>query len=98
MEKIELSCWDTAETLLTEEDMRGYLEEAFREDDLQLIKIALNNVVRARSMNYLANRMGISRKALQQMLSEEGSLDLFNAHKVVDAVGLCLSEVHNFNG
>ena len=87
----EFTRWDTAETLETEEDMRGYLEAAFKEGDMQIIRIALNNVVRARSMNELAKNMGINRKTLHQMLSGEGNLDLLNAKKIITAAGFDLS-------
>ncbi|MCL2065078.1 MAG: putative addiction module antidote protein [Candidatus Cloacimonetes bacterium] len=90
--KNEFTRWDTAETLESEEDMREYIEAAFNEGDLQIIRIALNNVVRARSMNELAKNMDISRKTLHEMLSIEGNLDLLNAKKLLNAVGFDLSK------
>ena len=91
--KVKLTRWDTAETLETEDDIAGYLAEAFQDGDIELIRHALNDSIRARNMTEIAKNMGISRKALFKMLSENENLDLLNVNKLLSVIGISLSVV-----
>ena len=91
--KIKLTRWDTAETLETEEEIAGYLAEVFQDGDIELIRQALNDVIRARNMTEIAKNMGISRKALFNMLAENENLDLYHINKLLSVIGVSLSVV-----
>jgi probable addiction module antidote protein len=91
--KIEVSRWDTAETLRTEQDISGYLAEAFQDGDPVVIRAAMNNVARARNMAEISDKMGISLRGLYKMLSENGNPEFSNVQKFLNAVGVKMSIV-----
>ena len=70
MSKIEITAFDAAEYLENDELIALYLAEALKDDasEEEFIK-ALNTVARAKGMNELAKKSGISRESLYQTLS-----------------------------
>ncbi|MBN6077561.1 putative addiction module antidote protein [Aggregatibacter actinomycetemcomitans] len=70
MSKIEITTFDAAEYLENDELIALYLAEALKDDasEEEFIK-ALNTVARAKGMNELAKKSGISRESLYQTLS-----------------------------
>ncbi|MBN6074036.1 putative addiction module antidote protein [Aggregatibacter actinomycetemcomitans] len=70
MSKIEITTFDVAEYLENDELIALYLAEALKDDasEEEFIK-ALNTVARAKGMNELAKKSGISRESLYQTLS-----------------------------
>ena len=48
--KVQITKWDTSETLETEQDVAGYLAEAFETNDLAVVRKAMENVAKARNM------------------------------------------------
>lgn len=89
--KIEVSLFDAAQYLKTDEDIQAYLEEAAAENDPQSFLQALNTVARATGMAKLARDVGVARESLYQSLSEKGNPSFRTLWKVVDAFGYTLS-------
>lgn len=92
-EKIKLSKWDTSEFLENENDISGYLVEAFADGDPVIIKSAMADVAKARNMTDLAKKMGISRRGLYKMLSEDGNPEFVTVQKFLNAVGVQLTVI-----
>ena len=93
MAKVKVTPWDTSETLETQDDISGYLAEAFEDGDPELIRIAMANVAKARNMTQLAADMGISRRGLYKVLSENSNPEFSTVQKFLNAVGAKLTVV-----
>jgi len=87
------SRWDAADYLATEEDMQRFLDACAEEDpgDGSLIRKALGDIARARSMTQLSRDTGITREGLYKALSDEGNPEFSTIIKVVIALGLNLT-------
>ena len=85
--KVKITPWDTSETLVTDEDISGYLAAAFEDGDPALIRTAMANVAKARNMTQLANDMGITRRGLYKALSPDGNPEFWTVQKFLAAVG-----------
>ena len=86
------SRWDATDMLKTEADMQLYLEACFEEDegDGALVRAALGDISRARSMTQLAKATGLSREGLYTALSPKGNPSFSTVMKVTRALGLRL--------
>ena len=86
----ELTEFDAAEYINTDERARLYLEACVDEDpgDGSLIRAALNDIARARSMSGLARDAGLDRSGLYKALSEDGNPSFATVLKVMSALGL----------
>ncbi|WP_022655593.1 addiction module antidote protein [uncultured Desulfovibrio sp.] len=89
-ELLEVSKFDAADYLHTDDDVRGYLEEVVSEDDPHAFLRALNTVARAKGMSKLAQDTGIPRESLYQSLSEKGNPSFHTLWKVAAALGCTL--------
>ena len=89
-EKITIRDFDAAEFLVNEEMIAMYLNEVFSDGTDAQKKSALAEVARARYMSDLAEKMGISRKELFIMLTDEKELEYSNVQRFLNAVGLDL--------
>ncbi|MGF6394950.1 addiction module antidote protein [Pseudomonas plecoglossicida] len=85
MADINLSKWDAADHLKTEEDMLLYLEACLEENDPALLAAALGDIARARGMAQLARDTGLTREGLYKALSAEGNPSLATVMKVMAA-------------
>lgn len=86
----ELSVFDPAEYLDSEEMIAAYLNEMLEEGNPALIAQALGDVARARGMTDIAKETGIAREALYKALRPDSSPRLETIMKVMKAVGLRL--------
>ena len=86
------SQWDAAKYIRNEEEARLYLEACAEEDpgDGSLIRVALNDIARARNMSSLARRVGITRQGLYKALSTEGNPSFATVMRVTRALGMDL--------
>ena len=86
----KLTEFDAAEYINTDERARLYLEACVDEDpgDGSLIRAALNDTARARSMSGLARDAGLDRSGLYKALSEDGNPSFATVLKVMSALGL----------
>ncbi len=92
-EKLELRPWDATEFLDSEEMISEYLAMAFEEGDAEEIRLALNNVARARGMTDLQKQTGLSRSALYKALGEGGNPTLDTLLAILKALGVKMSVV-----
>ena len=92
MNKVNLTPWDSAEYLNSDEDIALYLDACMEDDpgDGSLIRTALGNIARAKGMSQLARDTGLARENLYKALSEEGNPEFTTILKVVHALGLKL--------
>ena len=95
MAKMKITLWDTSETLVTDEDISGYLAAAFEDGDPALIRTAMVNVAKARTMTQLAKDMGITRRGLYKALSPDGNPEFSTIQKFLGAVGAKLTVIRN---
>ena len=88
----KFSRWDSADYLATEEDVALYFEACLEDDpgDGSLVRKALGDIARARSMTQLARDTGMSREGLYKALSPEGNPEFATVMKVIKALGLRL--------
>ena len=89
-EKITISDFDAAEFLDDEESISLYLKEVFSDGTDMMKKSALMDVARARTMTDLAEKIGISRNELFEILTNEEELDDGLTQKFLDAVGVSI--------
>jgi probable addiction module antidote protein len=82
--------FDAADYLKTEDDMIGYLEAAFEEDDPRVVAAALGDIARAKGMSQVAREAGLGRESLYRALSAEGNPELGTIMKVMRSLGLSL--------
>ncbi|MDR1015268.1 MAG: putative addiction module antidote protein [Coriobacteriales bacterium] len=82
--------WDTAEFLVSDEDVVAYLNAALEDGDQALVAAALGNIARARGMTQLAKETGITRDGLYKALSPDGNPSFNTVQRVVKALGLKL--------
>ena len=88
----KFSRWDAADDLKTDEDAAAYFDICVEEDpgDGSLIRAALGDIARARSMTQLAKDTGLAREGLYKALSAEGNPEFTTIMKVIKALGLSL--------
>lgn len=84
--------WDAADYLESDEEMAVYLDACLDEDpgDGSLIRVALNDIARARGMTQLARDTGLTREGLYRALSSSGNPELSTVLKVIRALGIKL--------
>ena len=88
--KMKLKLWDASETLDTDEDIKLYLNEAFLDGDIELIKLVLSDVAKAKIMTEIANKMGINRRALYKMLQRDEHIEYEDIYKILEALGVSI--------
>lgn len=80
--------FDAATLLDTDEAVAVYLEDAFASGDPDFMTHALGTVVRARGLEVVASKAGVSAERLVELLSGDGHPDFATAYRVIRAVGL----------
>ena len=88
---IQLTAFDPANYLETEEDILYYLEAAMEGNDPRHIASALGDVARSKGMTEVAKKAGLGRQALYSALSETGNPTLETLTAVLGALGLELT-------
>lgn len=88
--RIDLTKFDSAEYLRTEEDMALYLEACLQEggDDPAFIASALGAIARARGITDLAGKTGMTRAGLYKALGKNGNPSFGVVLKVIRAMGM----------
>jgi len=90
--KESFSRWDAADYLSTDEDITEYLNSCIEEDpgDGSLVRAALGDIARAKSMTGLAGKTGLTREGLYKALSPRGNPSFSTILKVSRALGVDL--------
>lgn len=92
MNKIEISRFDVADYLDSEEMINAYLNETLEEGTPAEFVKALNTVARAKKMRHIAEKSGIGRTTLYRSLQSDKPR-FETLAKVLDALGLRLMVV-----
>ena len=88
--KLNITPYDTADYLKTEEDIAGYINTVLEENDPQLLIAALGDVARARGMSDVARSAGASREHLYRSLRDTGNPSAITLLKIIKALGIQL--------
>lgn len=88
---VNLTPFDAAEYLLTDEDTAAYLADCAEGDDPGLIAQALGAIARARNLSQLARDTGMTRAGLSRALAYDGNPSFATISKVARALGLRIS-------
>ncbi|MDI7775504.1 addiction module antidote protein [Asticcacaulis sp. EMRT-3] len=83
--------FDAVAYLDSEAMIATYLEAAFEEGDIDLIRASLNDVVRARGVQDMAKATGLTRAALYKAIGENGNPTLSTLLAMTKALGVKLS-------
>lgn len=86
----ELSEFDMAEHIKTEEDIAAYLNIVLEEGDGAELAHALGVIARAKGMTDIAEKSGITREALYKALRPNAQPRFDTVHKVMQAMGIKL--------
>ena len=89
--KEELTTFDPAEYLTTDEGIAYFMADAFETGDAAYIAHAVGVVARAKGMGELARQTGLSREQLYRSFSEEGNPTLRTMLAVMKALGVEMS-------
>jgi len=84
---MKTKAFDIAEYLETEEDIKGFLEEAAATGSTADFIHALNIAAKAKGMSEVAKQAGVSRASLYKSLSSDGNPRFETVCKIVDALG-----------
>lgn len=86
----ELSEFDMAEHIKTEEDIAAYLNLVLEEGDGAELAHALGVIARAKGMADIAEKSGITREALYKALRPNAQPRFDTVYKVMQAMGIKL--------
>jgi len=92
-DNVNISRWNTAEFLESQEDIDLYLEVAFESGDPKQIAVALGNVAKAQGMMNVASGTGLDRGHLYTSLGENGNPTLKTITSVMGTLGYRLAVV-----
>ena len=84
----EATRWDASDYLKTEEDVAAYLNAAFEENDLALLRAALADVAKAQGMPDVARRASVGRESLYKSLKPTANPSFSTIVKVAEALGM----------
>ena len=87
----ELTVFDPAEYLDTEELRTGYLELVAKEGTQEELLKAISDVARARGMAKTAREAGITREGLYKALSPEGNPAFSTVWNILHSIGYTLT-------
>ena len=90
MKMEELTKFDVAEYLDTDELQTLYLDEVAKENDPSALIKAIDTVARAKGMTKTAKEAGISREGLYKALSPNGNPSFVTVCKILNAIGYTL--------
>lgn len=90
-EDCKLSAWDVVDYLTDDNAIAAYLEAAAEENDPDFMVHAINDVARARGMNELAKKMGVTREGLYKSFNGSTKPRFETICKALDALGFRLS-------
>lgn len=87
----DLKTFDPADYIEDREAAATYLDEMFGSDDVDLIKRALLDIARSKSMSQISEEAGITRAGLYKALGPDGDPKLTTLLKVIKSLGVELS-------
>ena len=90
MKSSNLTLYDPAEYLDTEEKQRLFLEAALEENDAAYFAHAVGIVIRARGASLVAHETGLARASLYKSFREGGNPEFGTVQRVLHALGIDL--------
>jgi probable addiction module antidote protein len=90
-----VSDWDWAEVLDTDEHIKDFLNTVLSKNDNSLFIKALGDIARAKGMTKIANQTGLSREHLYKALSVNGSPSYKLIKKILDVLNLDITVSEN---
>ncbi len=90
MSKIEVSRFDVAEHLDSEEIIAEYINAALEAGDVDVLMAAIGDVAKARGMSKVAEDAGVGRASLYKTLSGETKPKAETVFKLLAALGVKL--------
>jgi len=87
----EFRKWDPADYIDTPDDVVGYLQAAFAENDPKLLTQVLGDIARSNGVTEIARRAGVSREAIYKALTSKGDPRLSTFVGVLKALGVRLT-------
>jgi probable addiction module antidote protein len=91
MSKKDISTYDPAIALSSDEEITFFMADAFETGDSAYIAKALGVVARAKGMAQIAEQTGLSREQLYRSFSEQGNPTLKSTLAVMKALGIMLT-------
>ena len=86
-EDCKLSKWDIVDYLDSEEAIAAYLEAAAEENDPEFMVHVINDIARARGLNELAKKMGVTRDGLYKSVNGTTKPRFETICKALNALG-----------
>ena len=86
--KTKIKKWNILDHLKTNAEIAGYLDAALEENDYEFFIIALGTVARARGINEMAKRIGVSRESLYKSFSGVRRPNFETVFKAISDLGL----------
>lgn len=90
MAKGKISNFEAADYLDNEDVIASYLSAELAAGDPKYIKIALNNIARARNMTALAQKAGLTRAGLYRALEPDSKAEYATIQKIMNALDMQL--------
>ena len=87
-EKITISDWNILDHLKTERDIAEYLNEALEEGDYDYFLHALGVVAKARGINDMAKKIGVTRESLYKSFNGKTRPNFETVLRAVKNLGL----------
>lgn len=93
MEKIKTNDYDPVDFIKTDEDWANYLNECIKldEGDGRLIRLALDDIARAKGLTKVAKEAGMTRQGLRKALSENGNPEMMTFINIIKVLGMRLT-------
>ncbi len=93
MEKIKTYDYDPVDFIKTDEDWAAYLNECIKQDegDGRLIRLALDDMARAKGLTKVAQEAGLTRQGLRKALSEDGNPGMTTFINILKVLGMQLT-------
>ena len=91
---MSLKKFDPADLLEDEEEIEGYLQDAFETNDPAFIADALGVVSRAKGMTKVSEDTGLGRASLYKSLDKNGNPEFQTILKVISSLGYKINISH----
>ena len=88
---LEITEYDSAEFLTTDESIAEYLTAAMEMNDIQVLMDAINTAIRAKGMTQLAKDTGLNRQSLYKTFAKGAKPQFETVMKVFNALGVCIN-------
>ncbi len=89
-EELEVTPYDTAEFLDSDEAITGYLKVSLEDPDPNMFLLALGDVLRAKGMANIAKKTGLAREALYRTCQPGKNPRFSTIMKITRAIGVPL--------